>query len=140
MKIKMCEDISKVDFEELARVIELAPLGKREPEKLKVAFENSLYKIFLYDEDKLIGACRMISDSIDYFILADVVLLPEYQGTGYGKKMVETILSKIDEYSKIMLFAVPGREEFYKKFGFKKMKTAMAIFKNKDAQEFLTEE
>jgi predicted N-acetyltransferase YhbS len=29
-----------------------------------------------------------------------------------------------------VLYAVPGKEPFYKKFGFKRMKTAMAIFEN----------
>jgi hypothetical protein len=31
-------------------------------------------------------------------------------------------------HKKIILYAVPGREGFYAKFGFKPMTTAMAIF------------
>jgi predicted N-acetyltransferase YhbS len=33
-------------------------------------------------------------------------------------------------HKKIILYAVPGKEPFYKRFGFKRMKTAMAIFEN----------
>jgi predicted N-acetyltransferase YhbS len=30
----------------------------------------------------------------------------------------------------VMLFAAPGKEAFYERFGFRKMKTAMAIMPN----------
>ena len=32
------------------------------------------------------------------------------------------------------LYAVPGKEPFYRKFGFLRMKTAMAIFDNQQQQ------
>jgi len=35
-------------------------------------------------------------------------------------------------YKKIILYANPGKEPFYKKLGFSRMNTAMAIFKNHD--------
>ncbi len=34
------------------------------------------------------------------------------------------------EHKKIILYANPGKEGFYSKLGFKKMNTAMAIFKD----------
>jgi len=37
-------------------------------------------------------------------------------------------------HKKIILYAVPGREPFYKKFGFMRMRTAMAIFENQQQQ------
>jgi hypothetical protein len=33
-------------------------------------------------------------------------------------------------HRKIILYAVPGKESFYRKLGFKRMSTAMAIFEN----------
>lgn len=33
-------------------------------------------------------------------------------------------------HKKIILYAVPGKEPFYRKFGFRRMLTAMAIFEN----------
>jgi len=33
-------------------------------------------------------------------------------------------------HKKIILYAVPGKEPFYKRFGFKRMRTAMAIFED----------
>jgi hypothetical protein len=37
-------------------------------------------------------------------------------------------------HKKMILYAVPGREPFYRKFGFMRMKTAMAIFENQQQQ------
>lgn len=37
-------------------------------------------------------------------------------------------------HKKIILYAVPGREPFYRKFGFMRMATAMAIFENQQQQ------
>lgn len=33
-------------------------------------------------------------------------------------------------HKKIILYSVPGKEAFYRKFGFRRMLTAMAIFDN----------
>jgi hypothetical protein len=38
-------------------------------------------------------------------------------------------------HKKIILYAVPGREPFYRKFGFLRMTTAMAIFENQQQLE-----
>jgi hypothetical protein len=35
---------------------------------------------------------------------------------------------------KIILYAVPGKEPFYMRFGFLRMETAMAIFQNQQEQ------
>jgi len=37
-------------------------------------------------------------------------------------------------HKKIILYAVPGKEPFYRKFGFMRMKTAMGIFENPQQQ------
>jgi hypothetical protein len=37
-------------------------------------------------------------------------------------------------HKKIILYAVPGKEPFYRKFGFLRMNTAMAIFENQQQQ------
>jgi predicted N-acetyltransferase YhbS len=60
-------------------------------------------------------------------------VLPSHQGTGLGKKMVGDLVERSRGHKKIILYAVPGREPFYKKFGFLRMKTAMAIFADQQA-------
>ena len=40
------------------------------------------------------------------------------------------LVAKSRGHKKIILYAVPGKEAFYRRFGFLRMKTAMAIFEN----------
>jgi len=37
-------------------------------------------------------------------------------------------------HRKIILYSVPGKEGFYRRFGFLRMRTAMAIFQNQQQQ------
>ena len=57
--------------------------------------------------------------------LADVIVNPEYQGQGIGKKMVQECIKYIDNqlkegwHIKIVIVASKGKEAFYEKLGFK---------------------
>ncbi len=86
MDIQFSADIDKVSWEELAKVMEQAPLGKRDPKKLEIAFQNSAIRCFVYQAGQLIGAGRAISDGVWRAAIFDVVVLPEYQNKGIGTK------------------------------------------------------
>lgn len=60
--------------------------------------------------------------------------MPSHQGTGLGKAIVQHLLERTRGHKKILLYAVPGKEPFYKRFGFLRMTTAMAIFQNQQEQ------
>ena len=55
---------------------------------------------------------------------------PSHQNQGLGQAIVAKLVSLSVGHKKIILYAVPGKEGFYKKLGFKSMTTAMAIFEN----------
>jgi GNAT superfamily N-acetyltransferase len=119
-------NITGIDWNLAAEVFRLAPLGMREPGKLERAFQNSYATVTAYDDQKLIGLARATCDGEYQAAIYDVVLLPEYQKKGIGKKMMETLCAQLPVQN-IILYAVPGREMFYKKCGFQKMLTAMAM-------------
>jgi hypothetical protein len=53
--INLLTDIHKISWEELANLFELAPLGKkRDPQKLEIAFQNSLLRVFAFHDAKLV--------------------------------------------------------------------------------------
>ncbi|MEW6076184.1 MAG: GNAT family N-acetyltransferase [Thermodesulfobacteriota bacterium] len=118
--------ITNIDWGKAAEVFRLAPLGERDPEMLSRAFQRSYAYVFTYDDEMLIGLCRALSDGEYQAAIYDVVLLPEYHGRGIGKEMVRLLFNKL-QVPNIILFSAPGREGFYRKFGFKKMLTAMGI-------------
>jgi ribosomal protein S18 acetylase RimI-like enzyme len=132
MEISLATDIDRISWEELARLFELAPLGKkRDPEKLEIAFRNSLLKVFAFHGMKLVGAGRALSDGVWRAAIYDVAVLPEYQGKGIGSTIIRHLIQSAN-VEVVMLYAAPGKEEFYERFGFRKMTTAMAITPSED--------
>ena len=122
--------IDNLDWVELAALYQAAPLGNKNPADLKIAFTNSMFKCFVCDQGKLVGVGRALADGVDCSYICDVALLPSHQGRGHGKQIVSELVILSSRHKKIILYSVPGREPFYKKLGFKRMRTAMAIFEN----------
>jgi ribosomal protein S18 acetylase RimI-like enzyme len=122
--------IEEIDWNELSRLYLIAPLGNKKPEDLKIVFSNSMFACFAFDADKLVGAGRVLADGIDCAYICDMAVHPDYQGMGIGKAILSDLVDHSRQHRKIILYAVPGKEPFYRKFGFKRMTTAMAIFEN----------
>lgn len=119
-----------VDWEELSHLYRIAPLGDKKPADLKIAFSNSRFTCFVFDSGKLIGAGRALADGIDCSYICDVAVLPSHQKLGIGKSIVSRLVELSKSHKKIILYAYPGKESFYRQLGFKRMSTAMAIFEN----------
>src|SRR5215813_12993504 len=119
-----------VDWEELSALYRAAPLGDRKPSHLQGVFSNSMFKCFVYENSRLIGAGRALADGADCSYICDVAVLPSHQGSGLGRQIVGHLVEASRGHKKIILYAVPGKEPFYRRFGFARMKTAMAIFEN----------
>ena len=119
-----------VDWEELSALYRAAPLGDKKPLHLRMVFSNSMFRCFVYENARLVAAGRALADGADCSYICDVAVLPSHQGTGLGKQIVSHLVERSRGHKKIILYAVPGKEAFYRKFGFLRMKTAMAIFEN----------
>lgn len=93
-------------------------------EQAQRGLDNSEYVIAAYDGDKAIGTARIIGDGGYMYLLADVMVLPEYQKSGIGRHMLTEINKWFEERAKdgscimINLMATSGNEGFYAKFGF----------------------
>ena len=114
----------------LSELYRIAPLGEKKPDDLRVSFGNSRYTCLVFDGDVLVGAGRALADGVDCSYLCDVAVHPDYQGIGLGKALIERLRDLSQGHRKIILYANPGKEGFYAKLGFRRMRTAMAIFAN----------
>ena len=128
------DDSLEVDWQELEALYHAAPLGVKEAARLQIAYTNSLYRCFAYEDGRLVGAGRALADGVDCSYICDIAVMPGHQGTGLGKAIVQRLVDLSRGHKKIILYAVPGKEPFYKRFGFLRMKTAMAIFENQRQQ------
>ena len=133
MALAWSNHTSGLDWSELETLYRLAPLGNKSAEMLRTVFDNSRFKWLVRDQGRLVAAGRALADGTDCSYICDVAVLPEYQGTGLGKEIVSRLVEDSRQHKKIILYSVPGKEGFYRKLGFLRMLTAMAIFQDRDA-------
>lgn len=132
MNVEWKYDHAGIDWQELSTLYRLAPMGDKKPDDLRQSFGNSLYKCFIFSGAQLVGAGRALADGVDCSYICDVAIHPDFQGMGFGKNIIEKLRDFSLGHKKIILYARPGKEGFYSKFGFRRMSTAMAIFQNQE--------
>ena len=87
---------------------------------------NNSFICCLRKDGKAIALGRIVWDHGYVAYIADVIVLPDYQGKGYGRMVMEKIMSMINSWLKpgykmmVSLCSATGKEEFYEKFGFVK--------------------
>lgn len=121
-------DQKNMDWNNLSELYRIAPLGEKSAKQLKTVFSNSMFKCFVFSGKQLVGAGRALADGGDCSYICDIAVHPEFQGIGLGKAIVKKLIAFSVGYKKVILYSNPGKEGFYRKLGFQKMKTAMAIF------------
>jgi len=127
MEISIKTDCIGVNWQTVSEILKSVGMAYHEPEKHKMAFDASYAKVFLYTADTLVGFGRAISDGRYQAAIYDCAVTIEYQGRGLGKMILEILLSRLQDCN-VILYASPGKEGFYEKIGFRKMKTGMAKF------------
>ena len=130
MTIVWTDTLDTVDWNELSDLYRKAPLGEKSPERLKTVFANSMFRRFAYEDGVLVAAGRALADGLDCSYICDVAILPSHQGRGLGNDLIGQLVELSRGHAKIILYAVPGKEAFYARHGFKRMTTAMAIFQD----------
>lgn len=129
MKFDTRFDCSEVDWNSVAEMLKRVGMAYCEPEVHKEAFENSHTTVFVYRGGGLVGFGRAISDGAYQAAVYDVAVVPELQGKGIGTSIMKSIRSRLPQCN-FILYASPGKEDFYRKLGWRKMKTGMAFFRD----------
>ncbi len=104
------------------------------PDKLIKALENSHSLISAWDGDKLVGLANSLSDGYLVVYYSHLLILPEYQGNGIGKMIMQKFQEKYSDFHQQILVADGKAIEFYEKCGFKKAGSClpMWIYKGHD--------
>lgn len=93
-------------------------------EQVEKALTNDLFDVSVLHNEKVIGMGRLVGDGAMYWYLQEIIVLPEYQGKGIGKSIVNRLIEYIKDTAipgtiiDVGLSAVEGKEPFYEKFGF----------------------
>jgi len=90
------------------------------PQELFQAVSTNWFAVSAFDGDELVGFGRVVSDGILHAMIYEMIVLPEYQGQGIGKKILHLLVQKCMDANirDIQLFCARGKGGFYEKFGF----------------------
>ena len=92
----------------------------RSPERLKVAIAASSFAVVAVTGDgTVIGFARAMSDEAFAVYIADILVAPEWQRRGIGRRITRTLLDRypLDTFHHQVLIAEPGAEGFYRRLG-----------------------
>ena len=92
-------------------------LGNK-PDKLQSAFSQSDKVITAWDGEKLIGLINTIADGSLTAFIPYLLVNPDYQKQGIGRKLVRMIVSEYESYERIVLLTEKDTVDFYRKCGF----------------------
>jgi GNAT superfamily N-acetyltransferase len=129
MTVELKFDCAGVDWKFVSDTLKRVGMASRAPELHRKAFEASHTTVFAYSDGQLVGFGRAISDGAYQAAVYEMAIVPEFQKRGIGARIMQAILERLPGYN-VILYASPGKEDFYRKLGFRKMKTGLALFQN----------
>jgi GNAT superfamily N-acetyltransferase len=88
------------------------------PNKLVVTMQNSSSVFSAWDGRKLIGLINVLDDGIMTAYIHYLLIMPEYQHIGIGKKLIEKVKDKYRSFLRIVLVAYSEESGFYEHCGF----------------------
>ena len=89
-------------------------------DELARAVANSQFVVAAYDNQKLVGFGRVLTDSVLHAMIYEMIVHPNYQGRGIGTQILQRLLQWCLEAGirDIQLFCARGKRSFYEKNGF----------------------
>jgi ribosomal protein S18 acetylase RimI-like enzyme len=124
---------AKIKATELSSVFKLSGLKRpyEDLPRLESMIENSDILITAWDDDKLVGIARAITDFSYCCYLSDLAVDQEYQNRGIGRELVRLVQERIGEEVTLLLLASPIAMEYYPHIGFDKVNNGYIIPRKK---------
>lgn len=110
------------EYMEMRRAVNFMVLSERIASN---ALNNAFHITTVRDGGRAVGMIRVLSDGSYANFITDVMVIPEYQHRGIGKELMRRTVDHMKstlmpgETIVLYLMSATGKEEFYKRFGFK---------------------
>lgn len=116
----------KIEAEDFRDLLIRSTLGGRiEGEETLVAMlEHADILCTAWDDTKLVGVARSVTDFKCCCYLSDLAIDVEYQKGGVGKELIRQTQSLLGKQANLILLAAPKAVEYYPKLGFEKHDSA----------------
>ncbi|WP_395761569.1 GNAT family N-acetyltransferase [Bacillus sp. 3G2] len=94
--------------------------------ELEQMCKQSWYAMYAFDDKKLVGMGRIISDGVITGVICGVCVLPEYQSIGIGKEIVKRLIRHCEQNKVIpQLMCVEKLQSYYESIGFETFSVGM---------------
>ena len=116
-------------IKEKKRYLDLLLLADEQEDMIDRYLERGT--MYVLDDNGIKAECVVTSETDDILEIKNIAVLPEYQGMGYGKALIEWIKKEYKESHSILQVGTgdsPTTIPFYEKCGFKKSHTIKNFF------------
>ena len=95
----------------------------REPETLERAFTGATYVVGAWEDETLVGVCRVLSDNASILYVQDILVDPDHQRRGIGRALLERVLERYSHCRQKVLMTDdrPEQKAFYEALGFTRL-------------------
>ena len=115
---------SKITTEQFIDLLMRSSLAERRPvedrECIEAMLENADILVSAWENEKLIGIARSVSDFSYCCYLSDLAVDKAHQKQGIGKELIRQTQSLLGPKCKIILLSAPAAIGYYPKVGFEK--------------------
>ncbi|WP_199549841.1 GNAT family N-acetyltransferase [Streptomyces sp. N35] len=99
-----------------------AGLSAKSAEAATIGLAHTWYGVTVLHEGAAIGTGRVIGDGGCHFQIVDICVLPEHQGRGLGRRIMEALVGELERRAPatayVSLIADGDAQYLYRKFGF----------------------
>lgn len=120
-------DDTHLDAETFLQMVNQVWPGDYPLEKTREALKATL-NITAYDEGRLVGCLRILTDGVYFGTITELLVLPSHQKQGIGSRLLQ--LAKANTPTMLYFGAQPGLEPFYEKNGCKRSLQSYVIEKD----------
>ncbi|MBN1546658.1 MAG: GNAT family N-acetyltransferase [Syntrophaceae bacterium] len=114
---------AKLNLDEVIELYDASTLGERRPlhnrDVMQGMIDNASLIITAWDEAKLVGIARTLTDFCNVAYLADLAVHSDYQRQGIGRELIKQTRDALNPTCSIVLLSAPKANDYYPKVGFK---------------------
>jgi GNAT superfamily N-acetyltransferase len=89
---------------------------------MEISLRNALFSVCAVTKGEVIGCGRVVGDGGIYFYIQDIMVLPEFQRKGIGKRIMGAVMDYLKDHAHpnafVGLMAAKGVSTFYERYGF----------------------
>ncbi|AMA74113.1 MULTISPECIES: GNAT family N-acetyltransferase [Aneurinibacillus] len=96
-------------------------------ERIQKMLDHANIILTAWDNNKLVGIARALTDFSYCCYLSDLAVDKDYQKNGIGKELIKRIRKVIGEEVALILLSAPNAMDYYPKVGFEKVDNGFII-------------